>query len=176
MMVGWATTCQTDSILQFGLSADALTKSVNGSSASYSLKGGSYVSPYIHHALMTGLPANTRIFYQVGSPSAGWSAVQNVTSHPGVGIFPVRFGVVGDLGQTDNSANTIQHLMQGASSSASGGAGAIPWNSVLLVGDLSYADLYGPRWDSWQQLVQPMTAQLPMMTFPGNHEIELGEW
>ena len=41
--------------------------------------------------------------------------------------MPYRLGLVGDLGQTENSAQTLEHLM------ANGPA------SVLNVGDLSYA-------------------------------------
>jgi hypothetical protein len=44
-----------------------------------------------------------------------------------------RLGLIGDLGQTENSAETLEHL----TASAPG--------SVINVGDLSYADGYQPR-------------------------------
>ena len=44
-----------------------------------------------------------------------------------------RLGLIGDLGQTDNSAQTLDHLT------------ASNPGSVINVGDLSYADGYQPR-------------------------------
>lgn len=43
---------------------------------------------------------------------------------------------------------------------------------MLDVGDLSYADGYQPRWDSWGRLVEPVHATLPIMHTEGNHEEE----
>lgn len=35
---------------------------------------------------------------------------------------------------------------------------------------------FGPctqtRWDSWGRFVEPLTANVPLMTLPGNHEVE----
>ena len=44
-----------------------------------------------------------------------------------------RLGLIGDLGQTENSASTLDHLT------------ASNPGSVINVGDLSYADGYQPR-------------------------------
>lgn len=44
-----------------------------------------------------------------------------------------RLGLIGDLGQTENSAQTLDHLT------------ASNPDSVINVGDLSYADGYQPR-------------------------------
>jgi len=65
-------------------------------------------------------------------------------------------GVMGDMGQTNNSAATMQHIISGG------------YSATLLVGDLSYADsawkpgMFGPcsqtRWDSWGKLVEPLAA------------------
>jgi hypothetical protein len=72
--------------------------------------------------------------------------------------------LLGDLGQTFNSLSTLQHYEK------SGG------QSVLFVGDLSYADRYehndGIRWDSWGRLVERSTAYQPWIWNSGNHEIE----
>jgi len=49
----------------------------------------------------------------------------------------------------------------------------------LLIGDLSYADLYYERpkassyeetWDEWQEMLDPLTSIKPFMVLPGNHE------
>lgn len=48
--------------------------------------------------------------------------------------------------------------------------------TVLFVGDLSYADRYeyndGVRWDSWGRLVEKSAAYQPWIWTAGNHEIE----
>ena len=54
------------------------------------------------------------------------------------------------------------------------------WNGygggvVLLAGDLSYADGYMERWDSFGRLMEPLAARVPIMTAGGNHEIGSSE-
>jgi hypothetical protein len=43
---------------------------------------------------------------------------------------------------------------------------------LLLPGDLSYADYFQPRWDSYGRLVEPLASARPWMVTEGNHEIE----
>ena len=62
---------------------------------------------------------------------------------------------MGDLGQTLDSARTLQHLV------------TVQPQSILNVGDLSYADGYHPRWDTYGRLVQPSTAQVAWMNIEG---------
>ena len=66
-----------------------------------------------------------------------------------------RLGLVGDLGQTLDSARTLQHLVE------------VQPQSILNVGDLSYADGYQPRWDTYGRLVQPSTAHVAWMNIEG---------
>ena len=73
-----------------------------------------------------------------------------------------RLGLFGDLGQTEDSAETLEHII------------ASNPQSVLNVGDLSYADGYQPRWDSWGRLMEPFHAAVPIMHIEGNHEEEVG--
>lgn len=73
--------------------------------------------------------------------------------------------IAGDLGQTFNSLSTLEHYIQ---------SGA---ETVLYVGDLSYADRYeyndvGLRWDTWGRFVERSTAYHPWIWSAGNHEIE----
>ncbi len=72
-----------------------------------------------------------------------------------------RLGLVGDLGQTENSAQTLDHL-----------TGSNP-QSVINVGDLSYADGYQPRWDTWGRLIAPHTSRFAWAVIEGNHELEV---
>ena len=46
---------------------------------------------------------------------------------------------------------------------------------VLLAGDLSYADGYYWRWDSYGRMMEPLASLVPVMTTGGNHEIGSGE-
>jgi hypothetical protein len=115
---------------------------------------GSYTSPYLYHVNVTGLTPGTQYYYQVGDSTSGLSDIFSFTAHPGVGAdIPHTFAIVGDLGQTANSQSTVQHIMDRKPAV----------DSVMHVGDLSYADSDEPRWDSWGQLVQPLAATTPYM-------------
>ena len=46
---------------------------------------------------------------------------------------------------------------------------------VLMAGDLSYADGWGWRWDSYGRMVQRLAANVPVMTTVGNHEVVASE-
>ncbi|OEL24325.1 Bifunctional purple acid phosphatase 26 [Dichanthelium oligosanthes] len=144
-----------------------------------------YKSGYIHHCVVDGLEYNTKYYYKIGSgdsarefwfetppaidPDAsytfgiiGLSLLICVLSCL-ISTIPVSV-VPGDLGQTFNSLSTLQHYEK------TGG------QTVLFLGDLSYADRYehddGIRWDSWGRLVERSTAYQPWIWNSGNHEIE----
>ena len=68
--------------------------------------------------------------------------------------------MVGDLGQTEDSLSTLEHLV------------ATDPQSVVLVGDLSYADGDHRRWDAWARMVSPLTSRWLWMFTEGNHERE----
>lgn len=109
------------------------------------------------------LTPSSIIYYRVGDPSIGeWSEQHQFTMAPevGAGSLPYRLGLIGDLGQTAHSVSTLDHV------------NANNPDSVMLVGDLSYADGYHPRWDSWGRLVSEHTSRLVWMYTEGNHEIE----
>ena len=50
---------------------------------------------------------------RVGDPSAGLSTKHNFTTGPpsGQAAYPMRLGLVGDVGLTYNSTDTIAHLV-----------------------------------------------------------------
>lgn len=72
-----------------------------------------------------------------------------------------RLGLIGDLGQTENSARTLEHLA------------VTDAESVINVGDLSYADGFQPRWDSYMRLAAPHTQRVAWALIEGNHEQEV---
>ena len=48
-------------------------------------------------------------------------------------------------------------------------------NTVLLVGDLCYADGYGSLWDTFGRAFEILASEVPVMTTGGNHEVQSGE-
>eukprot|EP00428_Durinskia_dybowskii_P067947 CAMPEP_0170369172 /NCGR_PEP_ID=MMETSP0117_2-20130122/7843_1 /TAXON_ID=400756 /ORGANISM="Durinskia baltica, Strain CSIRO CS-38" /LENGTH=459 /DNA_ID=CAMNT_0010623877 /DNA_START=1 /DNA_END=1380 /DNA_ORIENTATION=+ len=136
---------------------------VNVTGIQYNLNG--YTSPMIYKGTITGLtPGNTIYYYSGGSDALGWSDENYFKTHPGVGVEDVTFHVFGDLGQTENSANTLNELIayEKALSSKTGG--------ILSMGDLSYANGDEPLWDSFGKLITLASGHIPMMTTYGNHE------
>ena len=94
-------------------------------------------------------------------------------------VYPLRIGIVGDLGQTVNSSQTRNHLR------------ANKPQVIINAGDLSYADHYIPsdpnaatqvygegsnqmRWDSFIQLWTSLFSTVPQLHSIGDHEIESG--
>lgn len=66
----------------------------------------------------------------------------------------------GDLGQTGWTDSTLRHISQSN------------YDMLLLPGDLSYADYWQPKWDSFGRLVEPLASKRPWMVTQGNHEVE----
>lgn len=71
----------------------------------------------------------------------------------------------GDLGQTYDSNRTLSHYESNPKA-----------ETVLYVGDLSYADNYpnhdNNRWDTWGRFVERSTAYQPWIWTAGNHELD----
>lgn len=127
-----------------------------------------YNSGALHHVVIGGgeegpLAPNTTYFYRVGDPDRVWSSEFSFKTllPAGPSAFPLRVAVIGDLGQTEDSRQTLVHAVSNTP------------DFVLNVGDLSYADGFQPRWDSYARLVEPFAATLPWMVLEGNHEKEL---
>lgn len=115
------------------------------------------------HFFSVGLKPDSQYYYRCGDPSI--PALSNILSFKtmpasGPRSYPARIAVVGDLGLTYNTTSTIDHLRSNRP------------NLVLLIGDVTYANLYltngtgsdcyscsfsntpihetyQPRWDYW---------------------------
>jgi len=149
---------------QLGLSSGEYTLEVEGWFTCYS--SSDYESGALHTALLgkaAPLAASTRYYYRAGDPNLGWSDEYSFSTAPPVSrdSVPYKLGLIGDLGQTEDSAKTLKQLNK------------LDVASVLNVGDLSYADSYQPRWDSWGRLLEDHAAKIPWMHIEGNHEIEV---
>jgi acid phosphatase type 7 len=166
MVVTWAVWNTEEAVATciFGTSADKLNRSVNGTGSTYTIDD--YTSPMLYKATISGLePGNKVYYYSVNSPSGSFSDVFSFKSHPGIGNDDVvTFHVLGDLGQTENSVNTLNEIKQNE--------GALSWMSggIVDLGDLSYANGDEPLWDSYGRMKQFLASGLPSMSTPGNHE------
>ena len=137
-----------------------------------------YVSPYenytslwISHVLLEGLEASTTYYYVIGN-KMNVSVMRSFTMPAAVGTGAIRIGLVGDLGTTHNSSDTISGLSNDK------------LDVVLFVGDLAYADAGQPNpnengypctqqiWDNFGLMFEPLSSKVPVMILPGNHDIE----
>ncbi|XP_047325854.1 purple acid phosphatase 2-like [Impatiens glandulifera] len=124
-----------------------------------------YTSRFIHHCTLTDLQYDTKYYYMLGkgfTKRTFW-----FTTPPKVGPdVPYTFGLIGDLGQTFDSNITLTHYEHNP----------IKGQTLLYVGDLSYADHYpnhdNNRWDSWARFVERSVAYQPWIWTAGNHEID----
>lgn len=163
VIISWVTPNEPGSNkVQYGTSEDNYTASAEGTVNTYTFY--KYSSGYIHHCLIEGLKYDTKYYYKIGSGDSARTFWFH--SPPAIGPdVPYKFGIIGDLGQTYNSLSTLEHYIQ---------SGA---ETVLFVGDLSYADRYeyndvGIRWDSWGRFVEKIAAYQPWIWTVGNHELD----
>ncbi|XVE71518.1 hypothetical protein DITRI_Ditri10aG0157200 [Diplodiscus trichospermus] len=163
VIISWVTADEPGSSkVQYGTSEKNYEFTAEGKVMNYSFY--KYNSGYIHHVLVDGLEYDTKYYYKIGSGDSAREFWFQTPPMIGPDV-PYKLGIIGDLGQTYNSLSTLEHYMQ---------SGA---QSVLFLGDLSYADRYkyndvGIRWDSWGRFVERSTAYQPWIWSAGNHEIE----
>ncbi|KAK9165398.1 hypothetical protein Scep_000589 [Stephania cephalantha] len=114
---------------------------------------------------------DTKYIYEIGDGDTARRF--SFTTPPPVGPDAAyTFGIIGDLGQTSDSNQTLEHYHSNTKGQA-----------VLFVGDLSYADDHplhdNNRWDTWGRFVEKSVAYQPWIWTAGNHEIdflpEMGE-
>ncbi|KAJ8767115.1 hypothetical protein K2173_013512 [Erythroxylum novogranatense] len=171
VIVSWVTQDEPGSSTVVYWSEDSKQKE-EAKGKHYTYKFFNYTSGYIHHTTIRKLKFNTKYYYEVGtlhSKRQFW-----FKTPPAVGPdVPYTFGLIGDLGQSYDSNKTLTHYENNPRKG----------ETVLFVGDLSYADNYpnhdNVRWDTWGRFVERSVAYQPWIWTAGNHEIdfapELGE-
>ncbi|KAG6479807.1 probable purple acid phosphatase 20 [Zingiber officinale] len=148
--ITWITEDDGPSVVEYG---SQFSLNATGSSDTYSYL--LYRSGHIHD-VVTGLLSPSTVYdYRLGTNSA-----RNFSLKTPPKSLPFEFAVVGDLGQTEWTGSTLNHLA------------AADYDVLLLPGDLSYADMEQPLWDSFGRLVEPLASSRPWMVTQGNHEIE----
>eukprot|EP00900_Chrysochromulina_parva_P006771 jgi/Chrpa1/16095/Chrysochromulina_OHIO_Genome00022750-RA len=126
-----------------------------------------YTSPLICTATLSGLLAGRTYGYRVAGHTRDYSFTMPPDPTSGEGTYPFSVGLTADLGQTRASRANVELLRRRAETVGVG--------VVLLAGDLSYADGWLPRWDTYGRMMEPLAAAVPVMTTAGNHELGSGE-
>ncbi|KAK2997665.1 hypothetical protein RJ639_025003 [Escallonia herrerae] len=154
MRISWITDDPTPATVRYGTSAGAANGiSANGSTSSY--KYLLYKSGQLHNVVIGPLKPNTVYYYRCGLDSSPQFRFKTPPAQ-----FPIKFAAIGDLGQTEWTRSTLQHISKSN------------YDVLLLPGDLSYADYLQQLWDSFGRLVEPLASQRPWMVTQGNHEVE----
>jgi hypothetical protein len=152
------------SIVNYGLIKNNLNFSSIGYSSHYNFTWpyhNIYSSGLIHHVEIKNLLPDTIYYYQCINNISKSNILSFRTNQYVGSINPQIFTIVGDLGQTSDSKYTISHMSKQLYS-----------NLILHVGDLSYADCNQTLWDSYGELIEPLSSKKMWMVAPGNHEIE----
>ncbi|KAK8950263.1 putative inactive purple acid phosphatase 24 [Platanthera guangdongensis] len=129
---------------------------------------------YIHSAIMTGLQPSSSYFYKYGSESVGWSNDTKFSTPPASGANETTFIAYGDMGKAPLD-KSLEHYIQPGSRSVIEAVGdeVAEGNidSILHIGDISYATGFMVEWDFFLSMVTPAVAgKIAYMTAVGNHE------
>ena len=138
---------------------------INYNVGSYMNPAEIYTSPLVHTVVLRGLAAGASYGYRVDGDARAFS----FTMPPDGPAFPFTLGLTADIGQT-NVSRANAAVLRRTMGTAQPYAGV-----VLLAGDLSYADGYLPRWDTFGRMLEPLASEVPVMATGGNHEIASGE-
>ncbi|PKA56335.1 putative inactive purple acid phosphatase 24 [Apostasia shenzhenica] len=128
---------------------------------------------YIHTAIMTGLQPSTSYFYKYGSDSVGWSKDINFRTPPAAGANETIFLAFGDMGKAPLDQSVEHYIQPGSRSVAEAMADEVAAgniDSILHIGDISYATGFLVEWDFFLSLITPVAGQVSYMTAIGNHE------
>eukprot|EP00531_Pseudo-nitzschia_arenysensis_P014163 CAMPEP_0116144912 /NCGR_PEP_ID=MMETSP0329-20121206/16284_1 /TAXON_ID=697910 /ORGANISM="Pseudo-nitzschia arenysensis, Strain B593" /LENGTH=651 /DNA_ID=CAMNT_0003640425 /DNA_START=184 /DNA_END=2139 /DNA_ORIENTATION=- len=79
-------------------------------------------------------------------------------------LYPMHFGVIGDIGQFSHSQQVLNHLRDHRKGI----------KAVVLVGDIAYPEYDGRRWDTFFDFLddQGNFDEIPLMVAAGNHDID----
>jgi len=113
---------------------------------------------------MVNLKPGTQYFYKVGSQDAGYSTVFNFyTERIYIENDPTKIIIYGDMGANKESDQIISRVQDIVSRHGN--------DFVIHSGDISYADGFQKRWDTFMRKIEGVAANTPYMVCPGNHEI-----
>ncbi|XP_033626483.1 acid phosphatase type 7-like [Asterias rubens] len=159
MIVTWSTFNDTESQVQFGVTAAKSTSS--GSSTKFVDGGPEKHTQFIHRVKLTKLKPGTKYVYRCGSKK-GWSMLFFFKAVENRADWSPRFAIYGDMG--NENAQSLARLQRGTQDGT--------LDVILHVGDFGY-DLdtnNGHVGDEFMRQIEPVAAYVPYMTCAGNHE------
>ena len=76
-------------------------------------------------------------------------------------LYPMVFGIIGDIGQFEHSQQTLNHMRDHPKG----------MRAVILVGDIAYPDFDGRKWDTFFDFLDDHSNfdEIPLMIAAGNH-------
>jgi phosphodiesterase/alkaline phosphatase D-like protein len=190
--VMWFTSERTDSVVRFSTSPDldsAAPVEVRGTSESYLEDWG-----YHHTVEVLGLRPSVVYYYAVGDGASTWSATQRYRMTPGAASTePFNMSIFGDMGYLGSEERPMVITIVGLKKHWSAvptrrrlehmhSAGEL--DAIWHVGDIGYIDdsfaheggqlhfVYEQAYNGYMSWLQNLTATMPYMVSPGNHESE----
>jgi len=173
MWLSWTTPDLTsESIVMFGTSNHTMITTTGDQEA--------YADIVIHRTQLdlSTLPPDTKVLYQCGDRNHGLSPQLSFKTPPTSSVErELLIPMYGDMGIT-NSEGTLQSLL-----------GLVEQSDFFYhAGDIGYADDYYRYpfrsqqhdfeyiWNSWADMMHPITSRVPYMTAPGNHEADCHDY
>ncbi|PNF29564.1 Acid phosphatase type 7 [Cryptotermes secundus] len=160
IVVMWSTTNQTnESVVEYGIGG--LIKQATGLSTLFVSGDNETRSQYIHRVTLLQLTPRSKYVYHCGSDQ-GWSDLFWFMTSSDESTWTPQLAIFGDLG--NENARSLPHLQEEVQRGM--------YDAILHVGDFAY-DMdseNGLIGDEFMKQIQPISAYVPYMTCPGNHE------
>ncbi|KAL3923617.1 MAG: hypothetical protein SGPRY_004163, partial [Prymnesium sp.] len=127
-----------------------------------------YDSPYVHTVVLRDLKPGKEYGYRVAGDPRNHTFVMPLEPHTqgraelATSLYPFMFAVTADMGQTAVSLANVR-LLQAMLEAAEPGRGVL-----LQGGDLSYADGFHPRWDSYGRMIEPLASRFTQASQPAS--------
>ncbi|XP_053406613.1 acid phosphatase type 7-like [Mercenaria mercenaria] len=166
MVVTWSTmnaTQTTVAMIGPSISKKPPSVAVKGSSSKFVDPGTLHHTQFIHTVSFSGLKPGAAYVYKVGTTVENvWSEVFTFRAMQEGSDWSPHIALYGDFGFSNHQS--LQRLMIDNNKGM--------YDAVFHVGDLAY-DMdsdNGYIGDKFMNMIQPLSARLPYMTCPGNHE------
>ncbi|XP_014781554.1 acid phosphatase type 7 isoform X2 [Octopus bimaculoides] len=160
MIITWSTfKSGLNTIVKYG--TDSLSHVAYGKAQRFINPDLYFHTQYIHVVTVPNLQPGVKYIYRCGSPQ-GWSEQFSFTAKRNDSSWAPMIALFGDMGSVN--AQSLPRLLKEVKQNL--------YDSIFHVGDFAY-DMHkghGEVGDKFMQLIQPMAANVPYMTCPGNHE------
>ncbi|XP_076463658.1 acid phosphatase type 7-like isoform X2 [Babylonia areolata] len=164
MWVVWSTPNDTTSSkVRYNAAGSSQVMTAQGVSRLFTDGGDEHRGQYIHRVKLTRLVPGQKYEYMCGSDQ-GWSDLFSFRAMRNDSNWSPRFALYGDLG--NKNAQSLPRLQLEAEQGM--------YDAVLHIGDFAY-DMNvdnGRVGDEFLRQIEPIAANLPYMTCPGNHEMK----